>query len=155
MNIQKNYKILILIILLSTSNVSIADYIEDLAKIHGYEFKVKMCEAAAKSYGNHSKWVSDNLQIIYSKSKPNSKERERLLSEFNEIKRMKDDEDYIQRKKVAELFREDGTARVELVFQLLSYSRMVAYSIAVENIGFSKTGYQSRIEEDCKYATSK
>lgn len=155
MYIKNLLRIFIVILFVNTNEITFADYIEDLAKINGYEFKIKMCGAAANSYSNHSKWVSDTLQYIYSKSKPNSTERQKFLQEFNEIKRVKDDEDYLERKKVSEIFRSDSASREELVYQILTYSRMISYSIAVENVGLSKVAYQSRIEEDCKYTTNK
>ena len=155
MNSSKFFKIFILFFLMNLSNVSIADYYEDLAKNNRSALTMKMCGASAEIYSNYAKWASDYLQVIYAKSKPNSKERDKLIAEFNELKRVKDDEDYLQRKKFADVFRDDGAARVELVYQLLSYSHSIAYSIAVENIGLSKIGYQRKIEEDCKYAASK
>ena len=137
-----------------TCNFAHADVYTDMADINRNELIIKACGLVASDYSSYAKWVSDNLEFIYKNSKPNSKQRNELVSEFKVKKQESDDRDYINRKKIYEIYKE-SPSRAEMLFQLMTFTRMKSYSIAVENVGLSKIAYQGQIEQECKYSVIK
>jgi len=137
---------------LTFSTCAYADIYSDIADINRSELLIKVCGFVAVDYSSYSKWVSDSLEYIYKNSKPNSKQRDALLKEFMTNKQESDDKDYLNRKKIYEIYKDNQT-RADMLFQVMTFTRMKAYSIAVESTGLSKISYQAQIEQECKFAT--
>lgn len=149
------YRLCKVVLLSATFSISAhADIYSDMADINRKDLVIKVCDSIASDYSSYSKWISDNLEFIYNNSKPSSKLRDSLVSEFMSKKQDSDDRDYVNRKKIYEIYK-DSPSRAEMLFQLMTLTRMKSYSIAVENVGLSKIGYQQKIEQECKYSTTK
>jgi hypothetical protein len=152
MNLKSIFKVALISAI--SCNFANADVYTDMADINRNELIIKACGLVASDYSSYAKWVSDNLEFIYKNSKPNSKQRDVLVSEFKAKKQESDDRDYMNRKKIYEIYKE-SPSRAEMLFQLMTFTRMKSYSIAVENVGLSKIAYQGQIEQECKYSVIK
>ena len=131
-----------------------ADIYDDMSAIRRREMIDNLCEVVSEDYAEFAYYVGGTLQNIYEASAPSSKERTALLDMLKSKLESIEDEQYLQRKRLAERISPDSTARKELIYWVLANARLSARIIAYKEPGKSRLTYRRLIEQACKYPPS-
>jgi len=147
----KKRNLIIYLFLSMISCRATADIYEEMSALRRQDFIDKLCEFASDEYSEFAKFTGDIFQNILEISAPGSKDREMLIEMLRKKQDALEDENYLERKRLAERWSPDNSARRELIYAVLSNARAKAKLVAYKEPGKSQTTYRRLIEQGCKY----